>query len=305
MNVKKTIVLFVTVLLLPVLGWTKLQVVTTTEDLAAITREIGKDNVEVTSIAKGYQDPHFVDPKPSYLLRLKRADLLVVVGLELEVGWMPPLLQNARNSKILPGYPGFLDASDGCNVLQKPTGSVDRSLGDVHPLGNPHYWTDPENGRIIAQHVAAKLSEIDQPHASQYDAGLKDFEDKLSAKEKDWNKLVESFRGVKVVTYHNSWPNFAHAFGLTIVNHVEPKPGIPPSPSHVRSLETQIQREKIPLILVEPYFDEKLPAKIAADTGAKLLIFPPSVGGVKEIRNYFDLFDYDLKLLNDAVGGKK
>src|SRR5580765_1740387 len=138
-----------------------LKVVTTTEDMASLTREVGGNLVDVSAIAKGYQDPHFVDAKPSYLLKLRSADLLVVVGLELEVGWLPPLLTNARNSKIIPGYPGYLDASVGCDVMQKPSGTVDRSLGDVHPMGNPHYWTDPDNGRTIAQHIASKLKELD------------------------------------------------------------------------------------------------------------------------------------------------
>src|SRR5437773_2585542 len=141
----------------------QLQVVTTTEDLAALAREVGGNQISVTAIAKGYQDPHFVDAKPSYLLKLRSADLLIVVGLELEVGWLPPLLTNARNSKIIPGYAGYVDASQGCDILQKPTGVVDRSLGDVHPLGNPHYWTDPANGRAIARHIADKLEELDPP----------------------------------------------------------------------------------------------------------------------------------------------
>ncbi len=291
------------VMLVPTLVFAKPQVVTSTEDLAAIARDIGKDHIDVSAIAKGYQDPHFVDPKPSYLLKLGRADLLIIVGLELEVGWLPPLLQNARNSKILPGNPGYLDASEGCHILQKPTGAVDRSMGDVHPFGNPHYWTDPENGRVIARHVAEKLSSLDGAHAGDYTANLKQFESTLTSKEKEWNAIAASFKGVKVITYHNSWPNFAEVYGLDIVNHVEPKPGIPPSPGHVQDLIGQIKREKVPLLLIEPYFDEKLPQKIAADTGAKMLLFPPSVGGVKEIKTYFDLFDYDLNLIKKTLGG--
>src|ERR1043165_7811295 len=178
MKLHKLICLAATVLV-PSFVLAKPQVVTSTEDLAAIAREIGKDKIDVFSIAKGYQDPHFVDPKPSYLLKLGRADLLIIVGMELEVGWLPPLLQNARNTKILPGNPGYLDASEGCHILQKPTGTVDRSMGDVHPYGNPHYWTDPENGRIIAQHVAEKLSALDSAHKDNYAANLKEFEAKL------------------------------------------------------------------------------------------------------------------------------
>ena len=198
-----------------------------------------------------------------------------------------------------------MDASEGCHVLQKPTGVVDRSMGDVHPL-----WQSAlldrirKNGRVIAKHIAEKLTELDQPHAADYAANLKQFEDKLTAKEKEWNTMAATFKGVKVITYHNSWPNFADAYGLNIVNHVEPKPGIPPSPAHVQDLINQIKREKIPLLLIEPYFDDKLPSKIAADTGAKMLIFPPSVGGAKDIKTYFDLFDHNIKAIADAVGGK-
>jgi len=282
-----------------------LKVVTTTEDMASLTREVGGKLVDVNAIAKGYQDPHFVDAKPSYLLKLRSADLLVVVGLELEVGWLPPLLTNARNSKIIPGYPGYLDASRGCDVMQKPAGTVDRSLGDVHPLGNPHYWTDPDNGRIIAQRIAAKLQELDPSNAKTYAENLAAFQKTLTDKEKQWDALAADFKDVQVVTYHNSWPNFAKHYHLNIVNHVEPKPGIPPSPAHIQELISQIKRDKIPLILVEPYFDERLPEKIARETGAKLIIFPPSVGGDPAIKSYFDLFDHNLKLLHDAVGGKK
>lgn len=290
--------------LAPSLLFAKLQVVATTQDMAALAEAVGGDDIAVVSIARGYQDPHFVDAKPSYLLKLQRADLLIVVGLELEVGWLPPLLTNSRNSRILPGAPGFLDASQGCDILQRPTGVVTRDLGDVHPFGNPHYWTDPENGRVIARDIAAKLEELDPPHAGDYQANLSRFEATLTEKEKAWYALAAPLKGVQVITYHNSWPNFAQRFGINVVNHIEPKPGIPPSPAHVEQLEAQIRRDKIPLLLIEPYFDDKLPAKIARDTGIKMLIFPPSVGGLPPIKTYFDLFDYDLKLINQAMGGK-
>lgn len=278
-----------------------LDVVATTQDLASIVSEIGRDHVNVVTIAKGYQDAHFVDAKPSYLLKLKKADLLVVVGLELEVGWLPALITNARNPRILPGAAGFMEASQGCDILQKPTGAIDRSMGDIHPDGNPHYWLDPENGRIIARRVAKKLAELDPGDAATFEANLAAFESTLTEREKKWNAMAAGFRGVKVVTYHNSFPNFAKAFGLDIVNRVEPKPGVPPSPAHVQALIAQVKREKVPLILVEPYFDDKLPRKIAAEGGAAVIIFPPSVGGVAAVTSYFDLFDHNLKLIADAL----
>ncbi|MBI5245642.1 MAG: zinc ABC transporter substrate-binding protein [Elusimicrobia bacterium] len=286
---------------LPSLSSAKIQIVTTTEDLAALAREVGGGQVEAQTIAKGYEDPHFVQAKPSYLLKLKRADLFIQVGLELEVAWAGALLTSARNTNIIPGNPGFLDASESCEVLEKPQ-SVDRSLGDVHPLGNPHYWLDPANGRIIASRIAQRLEEIDSSHAAEYRSNLAAFEKRLNEKSREWALLAQPLKGLGVVTYHNSWPNFARRFGLRVVNFIEPRPGIPPSPAHVQSLEKQMAREKIALILVEPYFDDKLPRKIAEDTGAHLVILPPSVGAVPDIKTYFGLFDHDLKLILGALG---
>ncbi|MEK7232509.1 MAG: metal ABC transporter substrate-binding protein [Elusimicrobiota bacterium] len=285
----------------PSLALAKVQVVTTTEDLAALAREVGGDLVDAQPVAKGYQDPHFVQAKPSYLLRLKRADLFVQVGLELEVSWAGALLTSARNTNILPGNPGFLDASDGCEILEKSL-SVDRSMGDVHPLGNPHYWLDPANGLAIARNIAQRLAEIDSAHAGDYEANLAKFSKRLDEKNKEWSALAAPLKGLRVVTYHNSWPNFAKRFGLMVVNFIEPRPGIPASPAHVQTLETQIKREKIPLVLIEPYFDEKLPQKISEDTGARLVILPPSVGADPSIKTYFDLFDHDLNLIRNAIG---
>ncbi|OGR93562.1 MAG: hypothetical protein A2992_05465 [Elusimicrobia bacterium RIFCSPLOWO2_01_FULL_59_12] len=301
----KTIRLTVSLMcLISSLAFAKLKIVTTTQDMAALAREVGGDRIDILPITKGYQDPHFVDAKPSYLLKLRSADLLIVVGRELEVGWLPPLLTNARNSRILPGGPGFLDASEGCDVLQKPAGQIDRSMGDIHPFGNPHYWLDPENGRIIARNIARKLSEIDPDPQKTYEENLRRFESALDEKETQWKALAAPLRGMAAITYHNSLPNFAKAFGIRIVNHVEPKPGVPPSPVHMQELITQIRKEKIPVLLIEPYFDDRLPMKIAHQTGAKMLVFPPSVGGVEGVNTYFELFDYDLKLLKSALGEK-
>lgn len=286
----------------PSFALAKINIVTTTSDLAAIAREVGGNLIEVTSIAKGYQDPHFVEAKPSYLLKLRKADLFIQVGLELEVGWAPPLLQNARNPKVLPGNRGFLDASSGCDILEK--GKVaDRSQGDVHPLGNPHYWLDPANGRIIAQTIARRLAELDPANAASYRDNLTRFEAHLTKKEKEWAQHAAKIKGTKVVTYHNSWPNFVKHFGIEVVNFIEPKPGIPPPPAHIRALIGQIRAEKIRSILVEPYFDLKLPEKIARESGAKVLVFAPSVGSHDEIKTYTDLFDHNLKLLLENKNG--
>ncbi len=282
----------------------KLRVVTSLQDFASIADAIGGDRVETVALAKGYQDPHFVDAKPSFIVKLSRTDLLIAAGLELEIGYLPPLIDQSRNDKIHPGNPGYLDASIGCDVLQRPTQVVTRAMGDVHPYGNPHYWTDPENGRVIARAIAAKLSELDPSGKVTYDKNLAAFEAKLTAKEAEWDAKMAPYAGTKVVTVHDSWPNFAKRFKLEIVGQVEPKPGIPPSPSHTLEIINLITAQKVPLILVEPYFDFKTPAFIADKTGAALVTFYPSVGGIPEIRDYLDLFDRDVDAFVKAVTGK-
>jgi len=279
----------------------KLNVMTTTEDLASIAREVGGDHVTVEAIARGYQDPHFVEAKPSFILKLQKADVLVVVGRELEIGWLPPLIQQSRNSKIQPGSAGYLDASLQASILEVPTGQITRAMGDVHPLGNPHYWMDPENGKRVGKEIADKLSELRSNDRAFFQQKLTDFTARLDAAEKRWLAQLAPYKGTKVVTYHRSFPNFAERFGLDIVGYVEPKPGIPPSPQHTLDLITDMKRQNVKIVLVEPYFDLKTPNAIGRDTGAEVLVMPPSVGGVKEITDYFTLFDYDIKLLVDAI----
>ncbi len=280
-----------------------LRVVTTTADLASIASEIGGDRIEVRSIAKGYQDPHFVDAKPSYLLDLRRADLLIAVGLELEVGWLPALLQQARNPKLLKPE-GYLDASSNAEILEKPQ-QVTRAMGDVHPFGNPHYWLDPENGRAVARAIAAKLSRLDPAGKPVYEKNLATFESKLTEKEKEWAAKMAPFAGTEVVTYHKSWTNLLKFFRLVAVGYIEPLPGIPPSPAHTLEIINLISSRKIRLILVEPFFDSKTPKFIASKTGATVLTFYPSVGGIPEIKDYFGLFDYNIAAFVAAAGSKK
>ena len=279
----------------------KLKVVTATEDLASITREVGGDHVDVTSIGKGYQDPHFIEPKPSFLLLLKNADLLEVVGLELEIGWLPPLLDQSRNNNIRPGTAGYLDVSQGVEILDKPTGAVNRSMGDVHPSGNPHYWLDPANAVRIAIQVRNRLVQLRPADTAFFDQRLNTFKLRMNEANKRWMAVMAPYRGAKVVTYHNSWPNFARRFGLNVIDHVEPKPGIPPSPSHTLELMQLIKREGVKAILMEPYFDSKTPQSIAEKTGAKVVVLYPSVGGKPGLDDYFKLFDYDVNELVKAL----
>ncbi len=285
----------------PVRASAAINVITSTEDLAALAREIGGDRIKVESLARGYQDPHFVEAKPSFVLKLHSADLLLVVGRDLEIGWLPPLITQSRNSKIQPGGNGYLDASLHARILEIPTGQITRAMGDVHPMGNPHYWLAPENGRIIARDIQNKLSELDPASAAYFAQRFADFDKRLTAAQAKWKADMAPYRGLDVVTYHRSWPNFTDAFGLDVMGYVEPKPGIPPSPSHTLELIQAMKQQNIKLILVEPYFDLKTPNNVANNTGAKVLVMMPSVGGVPEINTYFDLFDYDIKLLTDAI----
>jgi zinc/manganese transport system substrate-binding protein len=278
-----------------------MKVVATTEDLASLVREVGGDKVAVDALARGYQDPHFVEAKPSFILKLHAADLLVLVGRELEVAWLPPLITQSRNGKIQIGAPGYLDASIGAHVLEIPTGQITRAMGDVHPLGNPHYWLSPENGRHIAQAIQKKLSELSPNDAAYFTQRYADFDSRLTEAQKRWHGMIGGIRGTKVVTYHRSWSNFCDAFGIEVIGYVEPRPGIPPSPSHTLTLIQEMKRMNIKIILVEPYFDLKTPNAIARDTGAKVVVMPPSVGGVPEVTSYFDLFDYNLRLLVAAI----
>jgi ABC-type Zn uptake system ZnuABC Zn-binding protein ZnuA len=278
-----------------------INVVTSTQDLAAIVQEVGGDKVTVDSIAKGYQDPHFVEAKPSFILKLHSADLLVVVGRELEIGWLPPLITQSRNPKIQVGAAGYLDASTNAKILDIPTGQLTRAMGDVHPSGNPHYWLDPGNGRKVAQAVQAKLTELSRGDAAYFAQRYADFDKRLTEAEARWKAQMAPYKGLKIVTYHRSWPNFADVFGLDVMGYVEPKPGIPPSPAHTLDLQQEMKAQNVKIILVEPYFDTKTPNAIGRDTGAAVLVMPPSVGGVKEVTNYFQLFDYDINKLIAAI----
>jgi zinc/manganese transport system substrate-binding protein len=275
----------------------KLNVITSSQDLASIAKEIGGDRITVASIARGYQDPHFVEAKPSFLLQLRKADLLIVVGMELEIGWLPPLIDQSRNSKIRPGSPGYLDVSRGVEILDRPAGAINRSMGDVHPLGNPHYWLDPGNAIRVAIQIEKKLEELLPGDSAYLRKNLDTFKKRMNEANQRWTKQLAPYRGSKIVTYHNSWPNFARRYGLNVIGYVEPKPGVPPSPSHTLALINLMKREKVKVILVEPYFDLKTPQSVASRAGAKVLVMYPSVLGRPELTDYFKLFDRNVSEL--------
>jgi len=289
--------------LAPHLAQAQLKVVTSTTDLYDIAKSVGGDKVNATHIGEGYQDPHFIEAKPSFVLQLRNADVWAFVGLDLEIGWMPLLLDGARNPKIRLGGSGYVDASKAIRVLDTPQGNVDRSMGDVHPLGNPHYWLDPENGRRIARLFKAKFTELDARNAAVYDANERAFEAKLNAAEKAWAGDLATIRGKPVVAWHTSWRYFAEYTGMNIVAFMEPKPGVPPSPSHLYTVIQAVKRTGAKAIIMEPFYDRKVADLVAKQTGIKVLLLPPSVGGIRgaPVNDYVSLMTYDMAQLAAAV----
>ena len=272
-------------------SWAGLNIITTTQDLASIAEELGGSLVKVNSLIKGNQDPHYIQPKPSYMVKMNRADLLIYQGLELEIGWLPVLIEGSRNPEIRLGQRGHLDASENISRLEVTVGDVNRSMGDIHPFGNPHYNLDPENGFIIAKSIFDKLVELDPENKLKYESNLSQFNQKLKAKINQWEKQMEPFRGTKIITYHKVWIYFAQKFGLVIPSTIEVKPGVPPTTKHLAYLTGLMKREKIKMIIQSNYYESKFAHMIADKTGAKVQTLPAYVGGVPEAQDYFSLFD--------------
>ncbi len=321
--------------LLGAIGAANLTVVTTTEDLAAIARSVGGANVTVSSIVKGVRDPHFIDAKPGDMSKLRGADLFILVGLDLEVGYESALIQGSRNTKIAIGRPGHLYSSDGISVLDKATAAVSRSQGDVHPNGNPHYWLDPYNARIIATTMAERMAKLDSGNASGYRTRATAFvrsvdnamfgsapvsaigADKLwswstsgnlSAQVRTagqplggWAAKMEPYRGQSIVTYHKSWNYFAKRFGLKVVDELEPKPGISPTPGHIAQVVRTIGAENVRIILQEPFYSTRSGQTVASRTSAKLVVAPLSVGHTATANDYVSLMDSVVSLVSAAL----
>jgi zinc/manganese transport system substrate-binding protein len=277
--------------LLPRAALAKVRVVTSIETFADLARKVGGDRVEVKALSRGYMDPHFVEPKPSLVLDLNRADLLVHVGLELEIGWLPPLILGSRNGRIQLGQPGNLDASTRIPVLDVPATKVDRSLGDIHPSGNPHYWIPPDNALIVATEIAERLKGIDSGGSAAYDANLSRFRDELGKRRSGWEKKAAPVRGIKVVTYHKSWSYVSRWLGLQEVGYVEPKPGIPAPPSHIAQLIGFMKREGVKVILMESFYPRNTVQLVAQKAAARAVVLPSDVGATAEIKDYFDLVE--------------
>jgi ABC-type Zn uptake system ZnuABC Zn-binding protein ZnuA len=283
----------------------KLNVVATVPDFGAIAEEVGGDKVKVTTIARGTEDLHFVDARPSYIRVLNQADVLIEGGAELEVGWLPPLVTGARNQKILSDAPGHVVLSRDMQLLEIPNGPVDRSMGDVHPLGNPHFSLDPENGKRIAKRLAEAFSRIEPANAAYFEERRAKFEERLNSKVAEWKKVLEPYRGTKVVTYHKSFNYLLERFGLELVGTIEPKPGIEPSPGYVNGLIPKLKTAAVKLVMIEPFRPRRTPEYVAQAIGAKLLILPGAVGGNEKVKDYIGLFDYDVSQIAAALKDAK
>ena len=280
----------------------QLKVVTSSTDLYDLARAVGGDKVTVTHIGQGYQDPHFVEAKPSFVLQLRNADVWAFVGLDLEIGWMPVLLDGARNPRIRLGGSGYLDASTAIHVLDTPQGNLDRSMGDVHAGGNPHYWLDPENGRRIARLFKERFSQLDHRNEETYERNEKAFEARLNAAEKGWQADLAAIKGKPVVAWHTSWRYFAEYNHMNIVAFMEPKPGVPPSPAHLYEVIQTVKRTGAKAIVMEPFYDRKVADLVAKQTGIKVLVLPPSVEGVPNaVPDYIQLMKYDMAQLAAAL----
>ncbi len=279
----------------------KIKVITTSTDLKSITEFIGGEKVKVESIAKGYQNPHIVDPKPSYMLKLNKADLFVKAGLDLEI-WSQLLEDGARNPRIRYGSPGYVDASKGVELLDIPQTKINRSLGDIHVFGNPHYWLDPLNGKKIAQNILEGLKRISPENAEYFDENKRYFDREIDRRMAKWDEKMKPYFGTNVVAYHRSWPNLTERFKINVVDYIEPKPGIPPSPAHIANLIKKMKVVGIKIIIKEPYFENRIPGFISSRTGAIVLTIPTSVEGISGINDYFGLFDYITdKLVNAFI----
>jgi ABC-type Zn uptake system ZnuABC Zn-binding protein ZnuA len=282
----------------------RLNAVATTPDLAALVREIGGASVDVKALAKPTEDPHYVDPKPSHIVTLNRADLLIEGGAELELGWLPPLLESARNSRIALGAPGRIVASHGVTMLEIPT-TFDRSKGDVHALGNPHFMLDPLNVKVIAAQIAERLAQLRPASAETFRANARAFEAALDAKFADWQRQLAPFAGAKLVTYHKDFAYLAQRFQFDIVQTLEPKPGIAPSPAHLATVISTMRATGARVILVQPFQNRRTAETVARQAGAVVLDVPQQPGAVANTDTYFALMDHLVRTIATALASNR
>lgn len=290
------------------LGWTagaaKLNVVATTPDLGAIAQEIGGKEIEITTLARPSEDAHFIDAKPSFIVKLNKADVLLHGGAELEVGWLPTLVSGTRNARIAPGAAGNVPCNTSVPMLEVPS-TLDRAKGDIHAAGNPHYLVDPENAKIVAHNIAEAFAKLDTASAETYRANEKKFTAQLDGRLALWQQKLAPFKGARVAAYHNSWPYFGRRFGLAIDLFLEPKPGIPPSPAHLTGVISTMKEEKVKAILHDPFLDRKTAETVAKATGAVVVNVTQFPGGVKGSEGgYVAMMDYLVTAIANALAGK-
>jgi len=275
----------------------ELRVVSSIPVLGSLAKEVGGDRIRVDELARPTQDPHYVDARPNLMVTLNRADLLLQVGLELEIGWLPPLVLGSRNPRIQPGAPGNLDCSQFIPPLDVPTARIDRSMGDIHPLGNPHYWLPPDNAKHLARGIARRLAQLDPEGTATYEQRLQRFEARVAEKEAAWAPLVDKLRGTKVVTFHRSWTHVSRWLGLVEVGYLEPKPGIPPDPAHLARLIALMREKNVPLLIMEIFYTRQTAALVAEKAGARLLTLPTDVGAARGAEDWFGLVEALLKAM--------
>lgn len=300
-RIKIIFIILVLGLVNPGMALAKLNVVTTTEDIGSIVQEVGGDLVNVKTIARGYQDPHVIEAKPSFMLKVNRADLLIYQGLELEVGWLPRLIQGGRNKKVMQGQLGLLDVSQAITPLEIPVRELDRSMGDVHPQGNPHYHLNPNNGFLMADIIVKRLARLDPSNADVYKANLEKFSKRLEEKIKEWKTRMEKFQSLKVITYHATWSYFLNFLSIESVGTIENKPGIPPSGKHLSELAAVMQQTNTRVILQANFFEREYSDLLAGKTESTVIVLPAYVGGVKEAQDYIALFDFLISQLENTL----
>lgn len=306
MKIKMFVMFMATIMItFSLLASEKLNVVTSTVDLADLVKVVGGEKVDVKSLTTGNQDPHFIEPRPSMVMQVKNADLVVRIGMDLDM-WVQSLIDASRNSRVMFGQDGYLDVSSGIEKLEVPIGKVDASMGDIHIYGNPHYWLDPENAKPILKSILERLCKVLPSESDYFKKNHQVYVQRLDSALTRWLDKMKPYEGESIVTYHNSWPYFAKRFKLNIVNFIEPKPGIPPTPSHIVSLVDKIKDEKVKIIIAEPYFNLRVAESVAKSSGAKVVVLPPSVGGIEGVYSYLDLIEYNItklvKSLQEAGG---
>ena len=300
----KKIWLSILLLAAAVPAFADLKVATSLSDLASVAEAVGGKHVLVVSLCKGYEDPHFVPAKPSLMKAIQDADVFVSVGLELDGGWLPLVLPGSRNPKIQAGAKGFVDASEGVNVLEKPTGTVSRAEGDVHPLGNPHYYLDPLNLKVVADHLARVFSDLDPANAADYAAGAKAFDGNIDKSLVAWKKALKPYADASLVTFHKNFTYFLDRFHLRLFSTVEPKPGIPPNPRYLSETAGAMRKAGVKVVLYQPYYDADAAKQLAQKAGGEAFEVPSEVNGIPPAKDVFSKFDFIVSTLSKALGSK-